>query len=89
MTLKEEIKLLLIGFAFVPPIILLFAICMNLADIRFVVDLAMFPFMKHKQEIVYLSSNWTDIFNLMLLYLCVLPFVIAYTCIKHKRKKMR
>lgn len=89
MTLKEEIKAVLVIFALVPPVILLFAICMNLADIRFVVDLAIFPFMKHKQEIVYSSLNWTDIFNLMLLYLCVLPFVIAYTCIKHKRKKMR
>lgn len=87
MTLKEEIKLLLIAFAFVPPIILLFAICMNLADIRFVVDLGIFPMMKHKQEIVYLSSDWTDIFNLMLLYTSAFSLVILYKYIKYKLRK--
>lgn len=84
MTLKEEIKLLLITFALIPIFLLLFAISMNLADIRFVVDLAMFPMMKHKREIVYLSSNWTDIFNLMLLYTSVFSLVILYKCIKYK-----
>lgn len=85
MTLKEEIKWLLIAFACVPPIILLFAIFINLADIR--LDLAMFPMMKHKM--VDFWYTWKDIFNLMLLYLCVFPFVILYRYIKHKRKKMR
>ena len=87
MTLKEEIKLLLITFALIPIFLLLFAICMNLADIRFVVDLAMFPMMKHKQDILYLSSNWADIFNLMLLYTSVFSLVIAYKYIKYKWKK--
>lgn len=80
MTLKEEIKWLLVTFALMPIFLLLFAICINLADIRF--DLAILPMMKH--QVVDFSYTWTDIFSLMLMYSCAFFLFISYKYIKYK-----
>ena len=85
MTLKEEIKLLLIAFAFILPMVLLLAIFINLVDIRF--DLSIFPMMKHQNARLWFT--WTDIFRLMSMYVGVFFLAILYKYIKYKRKKMQ